>query len=205
MADRKQAPASAIVLAGGQSRRLGREKALLEIAGQPLLARTVHTLAPLSDDIVVVTNQPARYANLNLPVRFVPDDQAGVGSLMGIYSGIKAVRHPWALAVACDMPFLNADLLRYMLSLTPGYDVVIPHLPEGLEPLHAIYNHRCRSPMGRLLAQGHRKIIAFFPEVRVRYVTEEEIDLFDPQRRSFINVNTPQDWERVQRMLTDEI
>jgi len=79
--------------------------------------------------------------------------------------------------------------------------VVIPRLPEGLEPLHAIYNQSCRSPMGRLLAQDHRKIIAFFPEVRVRYVTEEEIDLFDPQRRSFINVNTPQDWERVQRLL----
>ena len=204
MTGKVPASASAIILAGGQGRRLGREKALLEIAGQPLLSRIVQALSPLSDDILIVTNQPDLYAALDLPVRFVPDERPGVGSLMGIYSGLKAARHPWALTVACDMPFLNADLLRYMLSLTPGYDVVIPRLPEGVEPLHALYNRSCRPPMGRLLAQGRRQIIAFFPQVRVRYVTGDEIDRFDPQRRSFVNVNTPQDWERVQRLLAPE-
>ncbi|HFD40695.1 MAG TPA: molybdenum cofactor guanylyltransferase, partial [Anaerolineae bacterium] len=117
---------SGIVLAGGQSRRLGRDKALLEIEGRPLLARTVHTLAALSDDLIVVTNAPERYAPLGLPVRFVADEKPGIGSLMGLYSGLKAAHHPYALVVACDMPFLNPALLRYLLSLTAGYDIVIP-------------------------------------------------------------------------------
>ena len=103
---------SVIILAGGQSTRLGRDKSLLELDGQPLIARTVHTLAPLSDDLVVVTNDVERYEGLALPVRYVPDKVRGMGSLMGLYSGLKAAQHSHVLAVACDMPFLNLPLLR---------------------------------------------------------------------------------------------
>ena len=193
--------ASVVILAGGQSRRLGRDKSLLPVGGEPLLARTVHRLAPLSDDLIVVTNHGERYESLDLPVRLVPDERPGVGSLMGIYSGLRAARHPLALAVGCDMPFLNAPLLRYMLGLSPGYDVVIPRLAGLLEPLHAIYRETCLGPMEKLLEAGRRQIIAFFGQVRVRHVEEDEIDRFDPQRLSFVNVNTPEDWAEVQALL----
>jgi molybdopterin-guanine dinucleotide biosynthesis protein A len=192
---------SVVILAGGQSRRLGIDKSQLEVEGQPLIARTVQTLAALSDDLVVVTNEPARYRSLNLAVRFVPDDKRGMGSLMGIYSGLKAARYGHALAVACDMPFLSLPLLRYMVPLCEGNDVVIPRLDGLVEPLHSIYGKACLPFMAELLGQGRRKITAFFPQVRVRYVEESELAVFDPAYLSFVNVNTPEDWEAVQRLL----
>lgn len=185
---------SVLVLAGGQSSRLGTDKSFLLIDNQPLVARTVHKLAALSDDLVVVTNDLERYRSLALPARLVPDEAPGMGSLMGIYSGLKVARHPRALVVGCDMPFLDLSLLRYMLSLAGGYDVVIPRLGELLEPLHAVYSNACLPAMDRLLGQGRRQIITFFHEVRVRYVERAEVDRFDPGHLSFINVNTPQDW-----------
>jgi len=160
----------------------------------------VRKLAALSDDLIIVTNDPGPYGELALPARLVPDEEPGHGSLMGTYSGLKAARYPRALAVACDMPFLNVPLLRYMLSLPDGYDVVIPQVGGLLEPLHAIYGKTCLPAMARLLKQGGRQIVAFFHEVRVRLVDEQEIDTFDPLHRSFVNINTPVDWEAAQEL-----
>ncbi len=103
MAEQSVSPTSVVVLAGGQSTRLGRDKSLPGRDGQPLVARTVTTLAALSDDLVVVTNDPERFEALALPVRFVPDEQRGVGALMGLYSGLKAsaIPGPWSLPATC--------------------------------------------------------------------------------------------------------
>jgi molybdopterin-guanine dinucleotide biosynthesis protein A len=196
--------ASVVVLAGGQSSRYGSDKAFLPLQGLPLVARTVHKLAPLSDDLIVVTNDPALYAPLALPVRLVPDDKPGQGALMGLFSGLKAARHAHALVVACDMPFLSLPLLRYLLSLAEGFDVVIPRVDGFLEPLHAVYGRSCLPLMARLLDQGQHQIRSFFHEVRVRIVEAEEVDAYDPYHFSFINVNTPADWERVQRLLAEK-
>jgi molybdopterin-guanine dinucleotide biosynthesis protein A len=192
---------SVVILAGGKSSRLGRDKSFLLMEGQPLVARLVQKLSVLSDDLIIVTNDATGYEKLALPARLVPDLRPGVGSLMGIYSGLTVARHPQALTVACDMPFLSLPLLRYMLSQADGVDVVIPRLGGLLEPLHAIYNKSCLAAMDRLLAQNRRQIIAFFPEVDVRYVEEEEVDRFDPHHLSFVNVNTLEDWELVQQLL----
>jgi molybdopterin-guanine dinucleotide biosynthesis protein A len=194
---------SGVILAGGRSQRLGIDKAFLPILGQPLVARTVQKLAALSDDVIVVTNQPASYAALRLPVRLVRDEVPGQGALMGIYSGMKAARHPRAVVVACDMPLLSLPLLRYMTTLAAEYDVVIPEIDGMFEPLHAVYGQACLQPMARLLAASEHQIIAFFPEVRVRAVDQREIDAFDPDRLSFLNVNTREDWERAQLILAD--
>jgi len=194
--------ASAVVLAGGKSSRLGADKALLLLDGEPLIARTVQQLCALSDDLIIVTNSPERFEPLGLAARLVADERPGEGSLMGIYSGLKAARHPHALVVACDMPFLNAPLLDYMLSIMPTCDVVVPRVAGMLEPLHAVYGRSCLPWMARLLDEGERKIIAFFPYVKVRYVEEDEISRFDPLHLSFVNINTPQDWEQVQELLS---
>ena len=189
---------SAVVLAGGHGHRMGQDKALLRLGGQSLLARTVHTLAPLSDDLVVVTDDAARYRALGLPVRLVADEQPGVGALMGLYSGLKAARHAWALVVACDMPFLNPSLLRYMIALSPGYEAIVPRIDDLYEPIHAIYARTCLPVMEDLIATGRRRIFDLFSRVRVRYVDRNEIEQFDPEHLSFLNVNTPEDWLRVQ-------
>jgi molybdopterin-guanine dinucleotide biosynthesis protein A len=194
-------PCSAIVLAGGASSRLGTDKAFLLVAGEPLVARTVHKLAALSDDLIVVTNDPAPYEPLALPVRLVPDERPSFGSLMGIYSGLKKARHSLALVVACDMPFLSLPLLRTMLSLAQGYDVVIPAWDGLLEPLHAIYGKTCLPAIARQVERGDRRIVGFFDQVRVLYLDKRTIERGDPLHLSFFNVNTPQDWDRAQELL----
>lgn len=192
---------SVVILAGGRSSRLGLDKSLLLLEGKPLLARTVDTMRMLSDDLVVVTNDPDRYAPYELPVRMVPDVRPGVGALMGLYSGLQAVRGEYALVVGCDMPFLSLPLLRYLISLAAGVEVIIPRIGDKVEPLHALYSRACLAPMSRSLDQGHRQIISFFGEVLVCYVEQSEIDRFDPEHLSFLNINTPQDWEMVQQRL----
>jgi molybdopterin-guanine dinucleotide biosynthesis protein A len=181
---------------------LGRDKSLLELGGQTLIARTVQILAPISDDIVVVTNAQENYAHLTLDVRFVPDEQPGAGALMGVYSGLKAALNDSAIAVACDMPFLSVSLLRYMLPRSASHDVVVPRIGEFLEPLHAIYSKRCMPFMEALLKQGRKQIIAFFGDVEVDYVEADEIARFDPHHLSFFNVNLPADWQLAQELIT---
>lgn len=180
---------------------MGRDKSLLAVDGEPLVFRTVRTLGGLSDDLIIVANDVERYRPLALPARFVPDERPGVGALMGIYSGLREAHHPQALIVACDMPLLNPPLLHYMLTQSDGYDVVIPRVAGLLEPLHAIYGKSCLPFIRELLDKGQRKIIAFFNEVRVRHIEEAEIDEFDPEHLSFVNVNRLEDWETVQRLL----
>jgi molybdopterin-guanine dinucleotide biosynthesis protein A len=194
---------SAVVLAGGESRRLGRDKCTLLVGGRPLLQRTLALLSSLADDLIVVSSDPGRVTDLAPAVHLVPDEQPGVGALMGLYSGLKAARHERAVAVGCDMPFLNLPLLRYMISQAPGYDLVLPRLGDLLEPLHAVYGKGCLPHMERHLGLGERRILAFFDEVRVRYVERTEIERYDPQHLSFLNVNTPQDWQRVQSLLAE--
>ena len=193
---------SSVILAGGESRRLGIDKALLELDGQPLLSRVVQKLALLSDDLIVVSNSPEDYAHLALGVRFVPDERSGEGALMGVYSGLKAARHGSALTVACDMPFLSMSLLRYMVDKMAGHDAVVPRLEGGLlEPLHAVYSKQCLPFMASLLAQGRRRIAAFFGQVDVFYVEQATIDGLDPLGLSFVNINTAADWQRAQQLL----
>ena len=187
-------PISCIVLAGGESKRLGTDKGFLKIGDRFLIEDIVEKMARIGDEVIIVTNFTQRYSYLN--TRLVGDIYPGKGALGGIYSGLRAARHDYGLVVACDMPFLDLRLLRYMILLSPGQDVVIPRVGGLTEPLHAIYSKECLQPIERLLSAGGFKIIDFFPEVRVRYVEEQEIRLFDPQCLSFFNINSPCDLEK---------
>lgn len=190
-----------MILAGGRSQRLGIDKALLELGGQPLLSRAVDKLASISHDLIVVTNNPGAYESLGLKVRFVPDEQPGEGALMGVYSGLKAAYHDSAIAVACDMPFMSVPMLRYMLPEVARCDVVIPRFNDLLEPLHALYSKGCLPSMAASLAQGRRQIVSFFDDVEVCYIEEPVVVRFDPLRLAFMNVNTRADWQLAQEML----
>ena len=189
---------SCIVLAGGQSQRLGADKAFLKIGNQILIEGIVEKMAQIGDEVIIVTNSPQEYGYLE--ARLVGDVYPGKGALGGIYSGLKAAHNHHSMVVACDMPFLDLNLLRYMILLSPGQDVVIPRVGGLTEPLHAIYSKVCLQPIERLLSAGGVKIIEFFPEVRVRYVEEQEIGLFDPQRLSFFNINTLADLEKARSL-----
>jgi len=190
-----------IILAGGNSRRLGRNKALLELGGRSLLARTWAQVRPLCRE-VIVAGGPGSTEELR-GARHVADIHPGHGALGGIHAGLRAACTEYSLVVACDMPFLNRDLLRYMIGKADGYDVVIPCLNGLTEPLHALYSRVCLGPITRLLTGPGGRIISFFPQVRVRYIQETEVDRFDPQHRSIFNINSAEDWRRAQEWLTE--
>jgi len=184
-----------IILAGGESQRLGRNKALLELGGRSLLARAVATVRPLCTEVIVVGGPSAGQAQ---GTRCVADIYPGHSALGGIHAGLRAAHTEYSLVVACDMPFLSRDLLRYMIGRLGGYEVVIPRLRGLSEPLHALYSRNCLGPIEQSLTQGGGRIISFFPQVRVRYIEAAEVDRFDPQHRSFFNINTAEDWRQAQ-------
>src|SRR5437867_5631656 len=131
-----------VIQAGGQSTRMGgRPKALIELGGRPIIARVLAALAPAVDDLLVVTNTPDLYAFLDLPM--VPDVFPDHGSLGGLYSGLAAARGDAAFTVACDMPFLHAEVARLVVARAPEADIVIPRVGEQLETLHAVYGKGC--------------------------------------------------------------
>lgn len=188
---------SGVVLAGGQSQRMGRNKALLELDGQTLIERVLANLARLCDELIISANEIEPYSNLG--ARVVPDAIQGHGALGGIHAGLKAMRNDRAIVVACDMPFLRLSFLRYMAAVAQGYDVVVPRIGEYYEPLHAVYSKSCVAAIERLAARGPRRIVALYDRVRVREVTEEQVRLFGAEN-SFANVNTPEDWTEVRRL-----
>lgn len=189
---------SGIVLAGGLSRRLGRDKAVEPIGGEPLIARCIGRLSAVADEIIVVVNGIERGKQLPLPLscRVAVDVYADSGSLGGIFSGVSAMADEWGAVVACDMPFLNIALLRYMLSLRDGFDAVVPVLNGRPEPTHALYSKTCLPRIERRLQAKDLKIARFFDDVSVRYVSQKEVDAHDPDHLSFFNVNTQSDLDR---------
>ena len=195
-----------VILAGGMSTRLGRDKAVEPLAGQPLIGRVLSMLSGVTDASVVVVNDKHRAAELPLPkdVVVAVDAYPGSGSLGGIFTGLQAANTDWALVVACDMPFLNATLLTRMAELHNGYDVVAPVLDGRPEPIHALYSKACLPHMEERLQQDKLKITGFFEHVRVRYIAEDEVDRLDPSRLSFFNVNTQDDLDRAKSLVAAE-
>ena len=189
---------SGVALAGGMSRRLGRNKAVEEIGGERLIERVINRLSEVSSETVVVVAEESRAQALELPdrVRTAADIYPGHGSLGGIFTGLSAARGDYGIVVACDMPFLNTGLLQFMVDLAPDFDVVVPRVDGRPEPLHAIYSKSCLEPIESRLKRQDLKIALFFEEVRVAYVDEDDIDLFDPERLSFFNVNTQEDLDK---------
>ncbi|MCW5851523.1 MAG: molybdenum cofactor guanylyltransferase [Anaerolineae bacterium] len=205
---------SGIILSGGQSRRMGQDKAFLALGGQRLIDRVAQTLGQVCDDLIVVANDVERYRGSAW--RVVPDAFPGAGSLGGLYTGLQAARYPYVVTVACDMPFLNVDLLRYLADAAQGWDASIPRAPiEGmtgrgrrrdgsptakdvdLQPLHAVYHRRVARPIRARIAAGDLRMIGFLSSVRVRYVSAEDVRRLDPQGVSFLNANTPEEWQAV--------
>jgi len=189
---------SGIVLAGGQSQRMGRNKALMTLGGKTLISRVLETLTRICDDLIISANDLLPYASL--PARVVPDVIPDRGALGGIHAGLKSMRNEKALVVACDMPFLSLSLLRFMMVAASDYDVVVPRIDGYFEPLHAIYGVDCISPIERLIADGPRRIVALYDRVRVREVNEDQVRLFGADG-SFFNINTPQDWVMAERRI----
>ena len=195
---------AAVILIGGRSRRFGRDKAAEVVGGRSLLQHVVDAVSPLAQEIVVVASRSGAFPTVDsaLPLKHVEDAREGAGALGGLYSGLLVASHPQAVALACDMPLLSLPLLRHLHSLlTDEWDVVMPRGQGREEPLHAFYRSTCIPAIERLLDRGGRRFVDFLPEVRVRYVPQEEIERFDPEGRSFWNVNNAADLSRLLPLL----
>jgi molybdenum cofactor guanylyltransferase len=185
---------SAAIMAGGKSKRMGQDKAWIELDGEPLIKRVATVLAEVADEVLIVANEP-RYASLGL--RVVHDRYPEGGALGGIATGVGAATHDTVLVAACDMPFLSVDVWRLLLGHTGEGDVVIPRIGGEYETLHAIYTKACIPHMARALAENRLRVIAFFDNVRVTAIEEPELRAVDPDLRAFTNVNTPEELAEV--------
>jgi molybdopterin-guanine dinucleotide biosynthesis protein A len=193
--------ASVCIQAGGQSRRMGQNKALLSFEGSPLIQRVVERVRPVASEILIISHEPAMFEFLHLPV--LPDLIAGKGVLGGLYTSLAESPSQFVIPVACDMPFVNSALLQAELDLllTSGADIVVPESPNGLEPLHAVYRREsCLPWVKAALLQEQRRLIGWFDRVKVRVMTQAEAAEFDPDHCAFININTPEDLARAEQL-----
>jgi len=184
-----------VILAGGESTRMGKNKAFIEINGTRIIDRTVSLFREIFDDVLLVTNRPLDYLSLN--VRIVTDLVPGKGSLGGIYTGLFFSSSPKAFFVGCDMPFLDKRVIEYFLSLAQTADIVVQRTKDYWEPLHAIYPRTLLKPIERLFQQGELTIFKAYQGGKVREVTGEELKPYDPDLHTLSNINTPEELKKL--------
>jgi FdhD protein len=181
-----------VILAGGKSSRMGRNKALLPYNGKPLIESVYRVMAELFEQVAVVTNNPEAYAFL--PCLKIPDIHVGMGSIAGIHAGLEWSPEERIFVAGCDMPFLEKELVRHLAALSVHESGVVPCTPGGLEPLHAIYAKRLLPMLDEALTSDRKRIIDLVPLMKARVIPAEEVAAISPQFRSFINLNTPEDY-----------
>ncbi len=183
-----------VILAGGRSRRMGSDKALLPYQGGRFIEAILRRMEELFEEVIVVTGEPGRYDFL--PCRRVTDLFAGMGALGGIHAALRHSGEEAIFVVACDMPHLSPDLIRYQCSLAEGADVVVPEGEGGLEPLHAVYRKSVLPVVEEALRDGQCRVVSFFDRVRVRRVSRDTVERIDPDLSAFRNINTPEEYYR---------
>lgn len=181
-----------VILAGGLSSRMGSNKALLPYRGGMFIEAIYRQLKALFPEVLLVTNTPEQYTFL--PCRKAGDILPGMGALAGLQSGLYHSSSEHIFAVACDMPWLDDRLIRYLAGQRHKGEVIIPEGETGLEPLHAVYNKSCLPFIEEALNANRRRIVSFFDQVRVVTIHRNFVMSLDPEFRSFSNINTPEDY-----------
>ncbi len=180
---------------------MGTDKAFVRLRpdGPTIIETVLAGVQGLGEETILITNRPGDYAHLGLPM--FTDVLPGKGALGGLYTALHSAARPHVLCLACDMPFVVRPLLDYLIGLIPKGDAVIPRLGGEAEPFRAVYARACLGPMRAALDAGKMRVISFFPDVRVRFVDEAEIERHDPRRLSFFNINTPADLDAARQLL----
>lgn len=193
------------ILAGGENRRIPFLKGFLTVQGRAVIERTLETLERVFEKIVISTNTPEKYFYLGVPL--VGDIMNEKGPVTGILSVLSSVNAESVFVVACDMPFVNEKLIRYMIESyesekkkvagQEGVDAVIPFFEGKTEPLFGIYTKRTLETMEAMVLTGKKGLISMLSRMRVKYIGDEEVRAVDPLGRSFANINTIEDYERI--------
>ncbi|MEK6223185.1 MAG: molybdenum cofactor guanylyltransferase [Chloroflexota bacterium] len=180
------------IQAGGQSRRMGRDKGLVPLNNKPMIEHVLTRLEGIAEEIIITTNQPENYEYLGLPL--FTDRQPQAGALAGLETAVKAANGDYVFVVACDMPFVSSKLVKYITARAKQADVIVPHFEDRYQPLHALYNKStCMPAIKTVLAENKKRVISFFPLVSVQEISAAEIKPIDPTGRSFQNINTPEE------------
>jgi molybdopterin-guanine dinucleotide biosynthesis protein A len=200
MTERPSVPdASAVVLAGGKSSRMGSAKAFLRFDDEPILVHIVSTLSRIFSEIVIVAAPEQELPSVPAPVIVVRDQVAHQGPVGGLCYGLKATSTDFSFVTSCDVVFLNPELILYLVSRISGCEVVVPHWEQRLQPLHAVYRRSVLPLLEDQLERGQLRPIHLFDRVRTCRVDEDDVRRFDPDGLSFLNMNTPQDYEEALR------
>lgn len=183
-----------IVLCGGKSARLGRNKAMEKIGDNTIIERVISRLNPITNKIILVTNKGNKSFASIKDIEIVTDIFPEKGPLSGIYTGLYYSRNVTNIVVACDMPFLNTQLLEHMTKLLPSFDAIVPRWPNGqLEPLHAVYSLSCLPKIRINLEENQVSVNKFLKKMHVLHLNKRGFSAFDPELLSFFNVNTQAD------------
>jgi len=183
-----------VIQAGGESRRMGQDKALMPFLGKPLIQRVLERLSHLADEVVITTNNPEPYRFL--VARLAADLLPGRGALGGLYTALSVASHPLVAVIACDMPFANPSLLAALRDrvITTHCDAAIPRSQSGLEPFHAVYRKEtCLHLVQAALQANQWRVDSWFEGAAMAYLSPDEVRLYDPHGLAFLNVNTPED------------
>jgi molybdopterin-guanine dinucleotide biosynthesis protein A len=187
-----------VILAGGKSSRFGSNKALALHQGTALIQTITDRLAGLFPENLLITNSPEAYAFLDWPM--AADQYRGCGPLAGIHAALGSISQPRAFVCGCDMPLLNPKLIRFLCELPGEHEVVLPWLPEGPEPLYAVYSKKILPVIEEHLAKNQYKIGLLYEKLRIRKVTAEEILQIIPDLTTFQNINHQHDLARLAEM-----
>jgi molybdenum cofactor guanylyltransferase len=190
-----------VIQAGGESRRMGQDKALLPFLGKPLIQRILDRVEHLAGEVLVTTNRPDAYTFLGLPL--FSDIIPGRGALGGLYTALKIAQNPFVAVIACDMPFVSPELIKVEqgLLVSEDQDAVIPRIEGETEPFHAVYRRdACLPAVQASIEADQWRVNSWFPKVRLRYLSEAEVRKVDPKGLAFWNVNTPEDLRRAEEL-----
>jgi molybdopterin-guanine dinucleotide biosynthesis protein A len=192
---------SVVIQAGGESRRMGSDKALILFLGQPLILRIINRLVGFGDEVMIVTNRIPDYEFLNLPL--VSDYYPGRGALGGLYTALKAASHDKVVVAACDMPFISRDLLSHQIAILNqgGVDAVIPKTEFGVEPFHSVYNRRCLPLIEAVIEAGAWRVDSWFKDASIYFIYPEETAKYDPSGAAFKNLNTPEEVQEAEELV----
>lgn len=186
---------TAIILAGGQSRRMGSDKAFIKIEGLPLIKRQLNLLKGIFKKIIIVSNSPKKYRFKN--IKAVTDIIKNRGPLSGLHAGLKASGSFYNFVLACDMPFLNERLVRYMLKNKNDYDVFVPKVENKFHPLFGVYSKNCIPVIENMLKKDDLRVLGIFPKVKSGFISKKKIQRFDKGMLSLANINTPEDLKKI--------
>ena len=186
-----------IILAGGKSSRLGRDKAWEDVGGQRIIDRVIGALQSSCDEVLIIGDRPERQNELSLPkcIQYRSDELKGRGSIGGLYTGLKASDTLWSLVVACDMPYISRELIRFMLSIISKNrcDAIVPVINGRYQPTHALYNSTCIPFIEKNISSGNFRMDSYFDEIYLEEISEDVINSIKGAELSFFNVNTEDD------------